>query len=79
MIINTNEDYYAGVMEEAFMRVTNNKLKPEIASYFSKKISLTIDYSNPHVMHRAPSSRAIDFAKRFKNECFIDGVNPLRK
>lgn len=67
------------LMEKAFLKVTNYNLKPEIARHLAYRISTTLDYDNPYLMHQSPTSRAKDFALRINDEHFINGKNNVRK
>lgn len=76
-----NRDLEKGMEEmmyDAFMKVTNNKLKQEIARHLSRKISRSIDYETEFISW-SPTSMAKDMSREIKGEHFIDGMNPLRE
>lgn len=70
---------YAEIMEAAFLQVTNNELKPEVAVRLAWKIANSIDFDDSDLMHMAPQTRAEWIVGRIKDEGFINGVNNYKE
>ena len=77
-MIKESQSSMEEMMYEAFMKVTNYKLKEKIARQLSKRISTSIDYDNEFI-NWSPTSMAKDFSREIKDEHFVDGVNPLKE
>ena len=62
---------YTQELKNALLKVSNNKLKPEIAQKVAEEYVQNLDFTNPAIMHVSITSVAKDLLVHIKSEHFL--------